>query len=520
MTEVLVVGAGPTGLVTAIQLRRFGVACRVIDRADGPATTSRALGCHARTLEALADLGAAGPLVRASRPLRGATYYRGERPVARMIWEPVDGPFPYPLVLPQAELEAILRARLAELGAEVEWGRALADVRQGPDGVVAELSDGTGVAAGWLVGCDGARSRVREAVGIAFVGAAYPEVYYLGDLALDLRGGGVDDSRIWLGGERAILAIPLDDRGTWRVFADVTPDDPYERVPPPTLEVFQRLLDDRAFGPGKVRVLGSTWLSTFRLQRRQAERYREGRVFLAGDAAHAFPPFGGQGMNTGIQDAYNLAWKLAAVVRGWGRPELLDTYHVERHPACARVIHTVDRSTRLLGWRHPLAGRARELLLRTFLRSRVFCRAICRRSSGLALHYRQGTWLSVQVGRTRGPRAGDRAPDGPLGDGRLFAARDGTRFTLLLFVGAGGPPTLAGVDPARVQVLPITPARDPDGALRRRYAAGRGALVLVRPDGYIGFRGELSAGAALGRYLARIFADAPVRGRVAAAAGG
>lgn len=512
------VGAGPTGLVTAIQLRRFGVACRVIDQAAGPATTSRALGCHARTIEVLADLGVADAFLRRARPLRGATYYRGDRAVARMIWEPVDGPYPWPYVLVQAELEGLLRARLEALGVAIEWGRALAGVRQGVDGVVAELADGTSIAAGWLVGCDGTRSRVRESVGIAYVGAPYPEVYHLGDLSLDLRTH-VDDSRVWLGGDRPIMAMPLDDRGTWRVFADVTPATPGERVPPPTVELFQKMLDERAFGPDKVRVLGSTWLSTFRLQRRQAERYREGRVFLAGDAAHAFPPFGGQGMNTGIGDAYNLAWKLAGVVRGWGRPELLDTYDAERRPLGAQVIRNVDRTTRINGWRHPLAGRLRDLLLRTFLRSRAFRRSVCLRGSGLALNYRRGTWLSVQVGKPRGPRAGDRAPDGPLAEGRLFAARDGVRFTLLLFVGTGAPPDLGALDPARVQVLTITAARDPGAALRRRYGAERGALVLVRPDGYIGFRGDLSAAEGLRRHLARIFADGPGRAKVAAAGG-
>lgn len=500
MTEVLVVGAGPTGLVMAILLLRFGVACRVLDQADGPATTSRALGCHARTLEVLADVGVLDEFLQRSRALRGATYYRGEQAVARMRWEPQEGPHPFPQVLAQAELEALLRARLAALGGTIEWGCALVDLHQETGCVVARLAGGAEVRADWIVGCDGTHSRVREAAGIDFVGASYPEVYYLGDLRLDLRG---DESRVWLGGERLLAAMPLDDGGLWRVFADVTPATPGERLPPPTVEVFQRLLEERALGPGKVRVSGATWLSVFRLQRRQAGRYRVGRVFVAGDAAHSFPPFGGQGMNTGIGDAYNLAWKLAAVVRGWGSPDLLDTYHAERHPLCQEIIRNVDRSARMVAWRHPLAGTIRELLVRTLLRVPAFRRANSRRSSGLAHHYRRRTWLSDQVGKHRGPQAGDRAPDGPLAAGRLFAARDGARFTLLLFQETDES-FAPGEFGARVQVLVIARA---DRELRRIYGAERGGLVLVRPDGHIGFRGGARDVPALRRYLARIFAD-------------
>lgn len=502
MTEVLVVGAGPTGLVAAIQLLRFGVACRVVDRAAGPATTSRALGCHSRTLEALADVGVIDEVLRASRTLRGAIYYRGDRPIARMRWVPQDSPYPRPLVLAQAELEAILRARLAALGGTIEWGRGVADLSQEADGVTARLDDGSQTRTRWLIGCDGAHSRVREAAGIAFVGAPYPEVYYLGDLELDLRG---DESQIWLGQSQMIAAMPLDDRGTWRVFADVTPVTPGERVPPPTVALFQQLLDTRAFKPGEVHVRGASWLSVFRLQRRQAARYRAGRVFVAGDAAHVFPPFGGQGMNTGIQDAYNLAWKLAAVLQGWGPADLLDTYDAERHPLGEEVIRRVDRTTRMFTGRGALAAMARELLLRALLPITAFRRAANRRSSGLAIHYRGLIWLSGHVGKGKGPRAGDRAPDGRLAGATLHARRDGLRWCLLLFPGTGAPADLGELGP-RVQLLRADAGSDPDGALRRLYRAETGALVLIRPDGHVGFRGDAGDLAGLRRYLARALA--------------
>ena len=372
--------------------------------------------------------------------------------------------------------------------------------------MTSRLDDGSQVQTAWVVGCDGAHSRVREAAGISFVGAPYPEVYYLGDLELAgpgaLRG---DASRLWLGPSQMIAAMPLDDRGTWRVFADVTPATAGERVPAPTVATFQQLLDTRAFSPGQVQVRGASWLSVFRLQRRQAERYRAGRVFVAGDAAHVFPPFGGQGMNTGIQDAYNLAWKLAAVTQGWGSPDLLDTYDAERHPLGEAVIRRVDRSTRLFTWRGALADVTRELLLRALLPIRAFRRVNHRRSSGLAIHYRRSTWLSEQVRSSRGPRAGDRAPDGLFAGRSLHASRDGVRWNLLLFHGTGRIPDLGEPSP-RVQVLAIGREQDPTGALTRRYAAERGALVLVRPDGYVGFRAGPGDIAALRRYLARALA--------------
>lgn len=495
--EVLVAGAGPTGLVAAIQLRRFGVEVEVLDRATAPATTSRALGCHARTMEVLEDIGVVEEVLRFARPLRGASYYRGARRIARMRWEPPDAPFPYPYMIPQCELEEILRRRLRDLGVEVRWGREVTAAKEEGEGVTVSASEGIERRTGWLLGCDGAHSRVREAAGIRFSGEAYPEVYYLGDLQLDLRTG-LDDSRVWVGGVRPIMAMPLDGAGLWRIFADVTPAGS-GRVPPPTEESFQRLLDERAFGPGAVKVLGSRWLSTFRLQRRHAESYRVGRIFLAGDAAHVFAPFGGQGMNTGIQDAYGLAWRLAAVVRGWGRPALLDTYHAERHAIGAQVIAQVERSRRMMTWRHPLAGPLRDAMLVVLMRSRGFRRRACLRGSELALSYRGLSWLSEQAVRCAGPQAGDRAPDGLLSGARLYSLRDGTRFMLLVFSGPGGPPALE-VDPRRVRVLAVGGTED---ALRRRYGAVDGALVLVRPDGYIGFRGGLADGAALRRYLER-----------------
>jgi len=493
--EVMVVGAGPTGLVAAIQLRRFGVEVEVVDRAAAPATTSRALGCHARTMEVLEDVGVVADVLQVARPLRGASYFRGDRQIARMLWEPPDAPFPYPYMIPQRELEEILRRRLRGLGVEVRWGCELTGAKEEDGGVTASTSEGSERRAGWLLGCDGAHSRVREIAGIRFSGEAYPEVYHLGDLQLDLRAG-LDDSRAWVGGERPIMAMPLDGAGLWRVLADVTPAEG-GRVPPPTEESFQRLLDERAFGRGAVKVLASRWLSTFRLQRRHAESYRAGRLFLAGDAAHVFAPFGGQGMNTGIQDAYALAWRLAAVVRGWGRPALLDTYHAERHAIGSQVIAHVERSRRVMTWRHPLAGPLRDAMLAVLMRSRGFRRRACLRGSELALSYRGLSWLSEQTGPCAGPQAGDRAPDGLMSGARLYTLRDGTRFLLLVFSGPGGPPRLE-VDPRRVQVLAVGEAED---ALRRRYGAGRGALVLVRPDGYIGFRGGLAEGAALRRYL-------------------
>jgi 4,5-epoxidase len=348
------------------------------------------------------------------------------------------------------------------------------------------LADGRRIAAGWIVGCDGAHSRVRETAGIAFEGRSTGEAHYLADVSFRPRSP-VPGPAMWLAPDGPLMLMRLPGENTaWRMFVDVTGDDP---LPEPTRESLQALMDRRALGPGRATIDAVYWASTYRTSLRLARSYRLGRVFVAGDAAHVFPPYGGQGMNTGIQDAFNLGWKLARVAQGKSSSAILDTYEAERRPVAVSTIRQVDQRRRLFAVRNPLGRAVRDFALRTLMRSKRVNRAGSYATSELGISYHARSWLCVDDGAVPRPRAGDRAPDGPLGNGRLFDVVRATRFTLLAFPGGDAAPPPLPELPPDVTVVNVNPATDSDNTLTKRYNAERGALVLVRPDGHIGFRG-------------------------------
>jgi 4,5-epoxidase len=504
-SQVLIVGAGPTGLVAGIALRCAGVDVRLVDKAPAPATTSRALGCQARSMEVLEALGVVDEVLAVSRPLRGSVSLDGARETSRLTWVPPDSPYPYTYVFAQSGLEEILRRRLAGLGTEIEWGCDVRALAQSEGGVTADTAAGRSLRAEWVIGCDGAHSAVRQAAAIPFEGRATGDVYYLADLFLDFPPGTDDLPRVWMHRAGPLMTMPLPtDPVLWRIFVDVTALERSGRLPPPSKELAQSLLDERGYGPGEVKVRGSVWESVYRVQVRQAAAYRRGRVFLAGDAAHVFPPFGGQGMNTGIQDADNLAWKLAAVISGAAAEPLLDTYHVERHHIGRQVVAEVEQRRRFFALRNPIGRALRDRLYRLLLRSKAVQRYLSLQQSQLAQSYRGLTWLSRQVRRAPGPRAGDRAPDGPYRGTRLFKRFSPVRFTLLVVTPTAGDTGTRDLPQGQLNTITIDPAVDPGGTLTRKYGAQRGALILVRPDGYIGFRGARDDWDALRGYLARL----------------
>ncbi len=498
--SVLVVGAGPTGLITALTLAVNGVRCRIIDRRALYATSSRALGCQPRSMEVLAALGVVDGLLRRSEPLGVSVIMRGTTELAEVTWIPPDAPFPYTYVFRQPVLEEILRQKLAELGIEVEWSTEFVDL---DDQRAAALSDGRRVAARWIVGCDGARSRVREAAGIAFEGGSTGEVHYLADLSFRPNHE-ISSPTIWLAPDGPLMLMPLPGGPSeWRIFVDVTKER--DLLQEPTRKSLQALLDRRALGPGRVAIDALHWASTYRTSLRLARDYRNGTVFLAGDAAHVFPPYGGQGMNTGIQDAFNLGWKLAHVIQGKSSSALLDTYQAERRPVAVDTIRQVDQRRRLFAIRNPLGRRLRDLALQIFMRSTRAKRAGSYATSELGISYHGRSWLCVDDGPSARPRAGDRAPDGPLGNRRLFEVLHPTRFTLLVFADGDVASAIARELPPDVAVVNVNRATEPGQALTKRYNAGRGALVLVRPDGHIGFRGGSGSHLALTSFLRKIY---------------
>ncbi|NUP66278.1 MAG: NAD(P)-binding protein [Nonomuraea sp.] len=326
--DVIVVGAGPVGLMLACELRLHGIRTLVLDRLDAPTGLSKALNLHPRSVDTFAMRGLLDRFEDAPRlPLQ---HFAGMR---LLDLTRTRTPHPYGLLVPQARVEEVLEKRALELGAEIRRGCAVTGLAQDESGVTVETGDGTTSRASWLAGCDGGRSTVRKLAGIAFPGTAATLAGYVGDVVVT---GGTATG--WVRSGSGLLLWPfIGPGGATRILTvdyGRTHDD---RDAPVTIEEFGASVR-RHLGGRAPEIAEAVWLSRFSDAARQAERYRAGRVFLAGDAAHVHMPFGGQGMNTGLQDAANLGWKLALAVRGRAPDGLLDTYHAERHPVAASVL--------------------------------------------------------------------------------------------------------------------------------------------------------------------------------------
>ena len=487
MTDVLIVGAGPTGLTLACELARRGVAHRLVDLAPEPFAGSRAKGTQPRTPEVFDHLGIADEVAAAGLAELPYRQYAegGHRDIPRPgLGARPDVPWPSPLIIPQWRVEQALRTRLESFGGRVEFATQLVAVAQGADGVRATLSSGgreTVVDASWLVGCDGRRSTVRHAMAVQFVGETLEDVRMLvGDLHVD--GLDRDHWHMWRTPGGITAMCPLAGTDQFQLQLSIAPGQPDT----PDLATMQALVDERTGGLG-LRLSAPTWTSLWRANIRMVDHYRDGRLFLAGDAAHVHTPAGGQGMNTGIQDAFNLGWKLAAVVRG-AEGALLDTYELERLPVARGVL---GLSTKL--GQAVMAGGG------TIPRTEE--------AFQLGIQYRDSP-LSRELRATPGRvRAGDRAPDAPaLRDAsgrtlRLFDVLRGPHATLLAFGGgwlpvleaalAAGGDALRAVDvldtdaplPAPAGVLSL---QDTQGHAAAAFEPGERALFAVRPDGMVG----------------------------------
>jgi 2-polyprenyl-6-methoxyphenol hydroxylase-like FAD-dependent oxidoreductase len=417
---VVIVGAGPTGLILASELALAGVPCLVLERRDGPRQDSRAICVHARTMECLDLRGQAGPFAGAG--LAVASFPLGPRG-ARINFRVLDSDFPYMLDIPQSQIECLLLDQAVRLGAEVRWSATVTAVAQDDDGVTVTLADGHVERAAYVVGCDGAHSFVRNAATIPFPGIHNPGSVILADLRL--AGLPMDAAYGDLSRAGMLLVFPFRD-GTCRVVlydyarADVPVTEPV------TLEEVTaslRRVVGQDFSPSAL-----TWTRRYRSESRQATTYRRGRVLLAGDAAHAHSPAGAQGMNTGLQDAVNLGWKLAAALAGWAPAWLLDTYQEERHPVGAGVLALSGRQFRLNTMRSP-GGRAfRWAVHRLIVPLPPVQSRLARDYSGLSIRYPPGPAAHPLAG-TRLPR-GTITPDGAP-PARLYDLFRPGRFVLL-----------------------------------------------------------------------------------------
>jgi 2-polyprenyl-6-methoxyphenol hydroxylase-like FAD-dependent oxidoreductase len=541
----LIVGAGPTGLTLAIELARRGVPIRIVDREAERTRTSRAIGTQARTVEVFRLLGIPETALEPAARPRALRFAERDRTLARIPFgDGHPGASPRLISMDESDTERVLEQRLEQLGERVERSTELLRFRVEGERVTATLRGPGGeseLETRFLVGADGAHSVVRHEAGIGFAGAAYPERFLLADLDLewDLPH---DEGHIWIGDDGLVAAIPLPGERRYRVIVPLPPAyaaKEYESEAEIAAEA-ETLLGQRT-GVTLRRIGNPVWASAFRIQRRQADRYRQGPIFLAGDAAHIHSPVGGQGMNTGIQDAFNLGWKLALAARDQAAPGLLDTYQAERHPIARGVLRGTHLGTRLFLAQNPLMRAVREHVVPALVNIPAVRRRILTAISQLSIGYR-GSFLSVDaddqearglLGRgARGLQAGDRVPDATLIDAEHGAPV--TLFdlithgwTLLLFSrGQATPESIDSLemvarqvqdavgDAVRSYLVLDTPVKggavkallDPDREISHVFAAGKGLVALVRPDGYLGYRGRLNQPGELASYLARVFA--------------
>lgn len=522
VAPVLVVGAGPVGLVVACELLQQGVPVRVVDANRHHSLHSRAISVWPRVLEVLRRIDVADALVARGHRVGGVGYYSSGRLLGTARLDRLaDTPYPFGLMLAQSRTEEVLEKRLAELGGTVERGVRLTGLRQLPDRCAVTLEHEDGAAeeteVPWLVGADGAHSTTRKLLGIAFEGDQPDVSFAIADAHVD---GDLSDRLLgYCYSPRGSLALgPLGD-DVFRLAVSVP--HPEDDTPPP-LAMFQEVLDERAPGSGVVRAL--KWSTTFRVRVRTAARFSAGRCFLAGDAAHVMSPAGGQGMNTGLQDAVNLGWKLAGVARGRLDPAALDSYDAERREAAHRVTATTGRQTRwgFVSQRTQIA--ARDAALRGADRTGLVQRALAPIVAQTDTHYGPApspTELAKELARGTGARPGARVPvllgavgsagqaeealaggdftemptaddtfpySGFTDEGWVAAERDA--FTVLLRWDPAGSAAhrSEAVARLRAEAPPETRWTDlsaaPDGVLTRLLGPGPVAAV-VRPDGHL-----------------------------------
>jgi 2-polyprenyl-6-methoxyphenol hydroxylase-like FAD-dependent oxidoreductase len=499
--DVLIVGAGPTGLVLAVWLTRLGVRVRIVDKTDRPGTTSRALAVHARTLELYAQIGLAPDVVARGRKMAVANLWVAGRRAARAVLGDMGAglsPFPYALILAQDDHERLLIDHLSKAGIRVERQTELVDFAADGEQVTVRLkrADGTieSCAVPYLAGCDGAHSTVRDGLAIGFPGGTYSHLFYVADV--EARGAAVDgELQAAMDRSDFLVVFPLSADGHARLIGTVRESAARSHGNLSWDDVSTRVIDWLDIDVRRV-----NWFSTYRVHHRVADHFRKGRAFLIGDAGHIHSPVGGQGMNTGIGDAVNLAWKLAAVVHGRAHESILETYEPERIAFARRLVATTDRAFTAVTSDGILA-RALRLHVAPRLVRRLFAMQAVRRYafrtvSQTLINYRASRLSEGRTGRVRG---GDRLPwvSSEAGGDAMgnFAPLASLAWQVHVY-GTPAPDVQSVCEQRRLSLQSF-----PWTAAAARAGVQQDAVYLVRPDGYVALAHAGDGAAAITSYL-------------------
>lgn len=506
---VLIVGAGPTGLMMACELARHGIAFRIIDKKSERTLTSNATWVQTRTIELLDQIGLAPRFLKAGHPCNAINLYIEGKPLVSIPLSGIDSTYPFILMLPQSETERLLIERLEELKNHVEWTSELIDVKQEDHTVLStvQLSGGKRetIICDWLIACDGANSTIRETCQIFFPGEDLTEQFVVADAHIDSF---TSKNEIHLFFDKGTLfaASPLG-ANKYRIAANLHLDYPrqtfYEK------EVID-IVQER--GRGAYYVTDVSWIYPFWVHSKIAEQMRHHSVFLLGDAAHIHSPAGGQGMNTGIQDAYNLAWKLALVIKGKAKPSLLDSYQAERHPVGSEIVNQTEKFTKMALYDNSFLSNLQNFGQRILQGEETLIKKVCALISQTGIQYQESPVINYEECTEDSlPKQGERAPDVIIDQStRLYDYLRNIHHHILLFTGTSEKKLvlhhvkqlhewLNQLHPDLIKTQVITHEKlndiddiifDPDSVIHKRYHIKKPTLLIIRPDNYIAYRSE------------------------------
>ncbi len=495
---VLVVGAGPTGMTAAIELRRAGFAVRIIDKSDHMAVHSQALVVQARTLEQFQRYGIVDEAVARGRILKDAKFYSDGKLIVHFTLDQVNSRYPFALFIPQSATEALLNAKMESLGAKTERKVELARLAQTNGRVDASLRHPGGsleeINPRWVIGCDGAHSTVRNLAAIPFEGGGVGISFFLGDLEVEGLDVPRDELSIHVRHGDVVFMGRLSDRLV-RLIVALHEKQDTEQPPELALEDFQHAIDRVGV---RAKVFGSEWMTPFHVRDMQAKHYRAGNVFLAGDASHIHSPVGGQGMNTGIQDAANLVWKLAAVERG-AEEALLESYEEERGEVGKALLRFTERGLKMATLSNPILEGLRDALAPLVTGLPPIRKAAIGFVSETAIDYRSSS-IVHEGGGDGELRAGDRLPDLALQGGPTTLLQNWTASRHLAFVLDESDTSVRAIAAILADAETISLPFSLLDETGRRMLGKEPKVLVLRPDGYVGYRGPLHNTAGLTAY--------------------